>query len=49
MLAAAYRKDLVGSYKHPPVLLLFGITVTVATAAMSIYTVLKDWDKFFSF
>ena len=49
MLVAAYRKKLVGSYKHPVVLLLFGIAVVLATAAMSLYTIVKDWDKFFSF
>jgi Mn2+/Fe2+ NRAMP family transporter len=49
MLIAAYRKKLVGSYKHPVILLLFGIAVVLATAAMSLYTIVKDWDKFFSF
>jgi len=49
MLAAAYRKKLVGSYKHPAILLVFGIAVAAATAAMSIYTILKDWNKIFSF
>jgi Mn2+/Fe2+ NRAMP family transporter len=49
MLIAAYRKILVGSYKHPVILLLFGIAVALATAAMSVYTVIKDWEKFFSF
>lgn len=49
MLIAAYRKKLVGSYKHPVILLLFGIAVVLVTAAMSLFTIVKDWDKFFSF
>lgn len=49
MLIAAYQKKLVGSYKHPMVLLLFGVLVALATSAMSIYTLVKDWDKLFAF
>jgi Mn2+/Fe2+ NRAMP family transporter len=49
MLIAAYQKKLVGAYKHPIVLLVFGILVALATSAMSLYTLIKDWDKLFSF
>ena len=49
MLVAAYQKKLVGSYRHPLVLLIFGILVAVATAAMSLFTLVKDWEKIFGF
>lgn len=49
MLVAAYKRKLVGSYKHPWMLLMFGIIVTLATAGMSVYTVAKDWEKIFGF
>lgn len=49
MLIAAYQKKLIGNYKHPALLLIFGVLVAVATAAMSIYTLIKDWDKLFAF
>jgi Mn2+/Fe2+ NRAMP family transporter len=49
MLVAAYKKKLVGTYRHPLALLIFGIGVVVGTAMMSIYTILKDWEKIFSF
>ena len=49
MLVAAYHQKLVGNYRHPKVLLLFGIAVAIATALMSLYTVVRDWDKIFGF
>lgn len=49
MLAAAYHKKLVGSYRHPVVLLIFGAAVALATAGMSLYTIAKDWQKIFGF
>ncbi len=49
MLIAAYHRKLVGNYKHPVLLLAFGVFVALATSAMSIYTVVKDWDKLFAF
>jgi Mn2+/Fe2+ NRAMP family transporter len=49
MLVAAYQKKLVGAYKHPVVLLVFGILVALATSAMSLYTLIKDWNKLFAF
>ena len=47
MLIAAYHHRLVGTYRHPTVLLIFGIAVAVATSLMSLYTVVRDWDKIF--
>lgn len=47
MLAAAYHKRLVGTYRHPVLLLIFGIAVAIATALMSLYTVIRDWQKIF--
>jgi Mn2+/Fe2+ NRAMP family transporter len=49
MLIAAYQKKLIGAYKHPVVLLVFGILVALATSAMSLFTLIKDWDKLFAF
>jgi Mn2+/Fe2+ NRAMP family transporter len=49
MLIAAYQRKLVGTYRHPVLLLVFGVMVAMATSAMSIYTMVKDWDKLFSF
>jgi len=49
MLVAAYHQKLVGTYRHPTVLLLFGIAVAIATSLMSLYTVVRDWDKIFGF
>jgi Mn2+/Fe2+ NRAMP family transporter len=42
VLVAAYRKDLVGDYKHPWWLSLFGIIVVMATLWFGIYTA---WQK----
>jgi Mn2+/Fe2+ NRAMP family transporter len=42
VLVAAYRKNLVGDYKHPWWLSLFGIIVVVATLWFGIYTI---WQK----
>jgi len=47
MLIAAHRQKLVGDYRHPRILLLFGVAVAIATALMSLYTVIRDWHKIF--
>lgn len=44
MIFAAYRSR--QTYKHPLILTIFGLLVCIATAAMSIFTIIKDWDKF---
>ena len=49
MLVAAYHQKLIGSYKHPVLLLGFGVVVALATSAMSLYTLVIDWDKLFAF
>ena len=45
MLIAVYKNT--GTYKHPLLLTIFGAMVAMATAAMSIFTLINDWDKFF--
>lgn len=45
MLLAARRRDIVGEYRHPTLLMLAGWLVAVAMAAMGGYTLLRDLPK----
>ncbi|WCK54433.1 divalent metal cation transporter [Aneurinibacillus sp. Ricciae_BoGa-3] len=47
MLIAAYRKKIVGDYKHPLWLTIFGIIIVVAMAFMGVYTMINDVPKLF--
>jgi Mn2+/Fe2+ NRAMP family transporter len=47
MLIAAYYQKLVGDYRHPRILLIFGVVVALATTLMSLYVVIRDWEKIF--
>ena len=49
MLWAALREGSKTNYHHPIVLTFFGIVVALATAFMSIYTIIKDWEKIVGF
>jgi Mn2+/Fe2+ NRAMP family transporter len=42
MLLAARRRDLVGSYRHPAWLIVFGWLVTVVMGAMSVYVAVTE-------
>lgn len=41
MLIAAYRKKIVGDYKHPLWMTIFGIIIVITMAAMGIYSLLN--------
>lgn len=45
MLLAARRRDIVGAYRHPPVLVVAGWIVAVAMAAMGAYTLVRDLPR----
>lgn len=45
MLLAARRRDIVGDYRHPTILIVAGWTVAVSMAAMGGYTLLRDIPK----
>ncbi|RFU62079.1 NRAMP family divalent metal transporter [Peribacillus glennii] len=47
MLVAAYKKRIVGDYKHPLWMTLFGIVIVIAMSYMSIYTIMKGIPKLF--
>ncbi|WP_409296916.1 NRAMP family divalent metal transporter [Peribacillus sp. SCS-26] len=42
MLIAAYKKNIVGSYRHPLWMTIFGWIIVVSMAGMSIYTIQND-------
>lgn len=42
MLMAARRRDIVGDYRHPPLLFGAGWLVAVSMAAMGAYTLVRD-------
>lgn len=45
MLLAARRREIVGDYRHPTILIVAGWTVAVSMAAMGGYTLLRDIPK----
>ncbi|MFM1652242.1 NRAMP family divalent metal transporter [Brevibacillus sp. B_LB10_24] len=45
MLIAAYRKKIVGDYRHPLWMAVFGGIVVVAMAIMSVYTLINELPK----
>jgi Mn2+/Fe2+ NRAMP family transporter len=47
MLIAAYRKNIVGDYKHPLWMTIFGLIVTVTMAVMGVYTLVNELPKLF--
>lgn len=47
ILIAAYRVKIVGDYKHPLWMTIFGVIVVVAMGYMSIYTLINDIPKLF--
>jgi len=48
MLIAAYKKDIVGDYKHPTWMAVFGTIVVALTAYMSVITVMNQLPKLLS-
>ncbi|MEN0664288.1 NRAMP family divalent metal transporter [Caldifermentibacillus hisashii] len=47
MLVAAYRKKIVGDYKHPLWMTIFGIIIVITMAAMGIYSLLNGIPQLF--
>lgn len=47
MLLAAYNKKIIGNYKHPVILTVFGIIVTAAMLWMGIKTMIAELSKLF--
>lgn len=47
ILIAAYRVKIVGDYKHPLWMTIFGLIVVVAMGYMSVYTLINDIPKLF--
>ncbi|AZB43928.1 divalent metal cation transporter [Bacillus sp. FJAT-42376] len=47
MLIAAYKKTIVGDYKHPIALTIFGVIICVIMAALSISTLGTNFSKLF--
>ncbi|MCI1751167.1 NRAMP family divalent metal transporter [Megasphaera cerevisiae] len=48
MLLAAYNKKIVGDYKHPKWMTVFGVIVVIMTAYMSVMTLITQVPKWFS-
>ncbi len=48
MIIAAHKKSVVGDYKHPMWMSVFGVIVVVMTAYMSVLTIIKQVPKLFS-
>jgi Mn2+/Fe2+ NRAMP family transporter len=47
MLLAAYRRSVVGEYRHPAMLTLLGVLTAAAMATMGGYSLLHDLPKLF--
>ncbi|KZZ85655.1 NRAMP family divalent metal transporter [Bacillus sp. SJS] len=47
MLIAAYKKTIVGDYKHPIVLTIFGVIIVIVMAFLSISTITANFSKLF--
>lgn len=48
MLLAAYNKKIVGDYKHPKWMTVFGVIVVIMTVYMSVMTLITQVPKWFS-
>ncbi|WLR53191.1 divalent metal cation transporter [Bacillus tianshenii] len=48
MLVAAYKKSIVGDYKHPMWLTVFGVLVTAGTAYLAVVTLMDKIPQLFS-
>lgn len=48
MIIAAHKKAIVGDYKHPMWMSVFGVIVVLMTAYMSVVTIMKQLPKLFS-
>ena len=48
MIIAAHKKSIVGDYKHPLWMSVFGVIVVLMTAYMSVLTITKQLPKLFS-
>lgn len=48
MLIAAYKPKIVGDYKHPMWMTVFGIVIVLMMAAMSVYTMYTEVPKLFA-
>ncbi|CRH78396.1 Mn2+ and Fe2+ transporters of the NRAMP family [Chlamydia trachomatis] len=47
LLIAAYKKNIVGDYKHPLWLTISGVFVVVIMALMGVYTLMKQLPALF--
>ncbi len=47
MLLAAHKKKIVGDYKHPVWLTVFGLIIVVAMSYMGVYTMINELPKLF--
>lgn len=47
MIIAAHKKSIVGDYKHPVWMSIFGIIVVIMTAYMGVLTIMKQLPKLF--
>ena len=47
MIIAAHKKSIVGDYKHPLWMSIFGVIVVLMTAYMGILTVINQLPKLF--
>ncbi|MBN3554136.1 divalent metal cation transporter [Fictibacillus nanhaiensis] len=48
MLIAAYKPKIVGDYKHPMWMTIFGVVIVLIMAAMSVYTMYTEVPKLFA-
>ncbi|MED1862508.1 divalent metal cation transporter [Fictibacillus nanhaiensis] len=48
MLIAAYKPKIVGDYKHPMWMTVFGVVIVLIMAAMSVYTMYTEVPKLFA-
>jgi Mn2+/Fe2+ NRAMP family transporter len=48
MLLAAHKKKIVGDYKHPIWMTVFGILIVAAMSYMGVYTMINELPKLFS-
>ncbi|PTX18380.1 Mn2+/Fe2+ NRAMP family transporter [Pontibacter mucosus] len=49
ILVAAYKPGIMGAYRHPPLLTVFGVLVVLVMAYLSGYTLLQQLPKLFSY
>jgi Mn2+/Fe2+ NRAMP family transporter len=48
MLIAAHKKKIVGDYKHPIWMTIFGVIIVIMMAGMSVYTISHEMPKLFA-